>query len=696
MFGTIFTFELKYWLKRPSTYIYFVAFMGFAFLAFAGASGAFDPPASSTRPDDFVNSPLAINVILQYFNKMLLFLLPAVIGTTLYKDYKGNTHSLLYSYPIRKMEYLLAKLAGAYVVVIFISLSVLVGMIIAEHLPSVHAHKIGEFSVAGYLQAYLLYTLPNLLFYGMVVFAAVAWSRSVYVGFAIPILLIFLQIITENAFAGNSELIAIFDPFAQNTTAYVTRFWTIHEQNTLMVPATGLIIYNRLVWFGITGLIFGFTAYKFSFSQHGMLQFAKGILGKKRAKSETVIAQLGDFNLNETNYQFTLIGDLKRTWKMSLFNLRKMLKNWLFVTIALLGVLAVVFVLTKITSTGEMTLLPTTSIILSLPTSFYTGISILITFVFTGMIVNREETAGIDQLIDSNPVPNWMFFISKFLSIVKMQGVLLLVLMLAGITFQLLSGYYELEIGAYLFHLFVLNYLVLIIWALASLFVHTIIGNMYVAIFVLVTGWIGIGMLPNAGIKSLLVLFNMPPELSYSAVDGYGYALQGYFLAEAYWLSFVAALSVLTFLFWKRGKRFSLREKLMQGRQRLTRTVALLMAVFVLATVISGFSLHKEQSKKSAPTSGQQAKAYNAMLEEFGQYNNLVQPKIVSVDVVLDIFPSTHSFEGKGSYVLVNTTDQRIDTLLVSTGFDEISTYEINQSYDVIASDTVMHISALR
>jgi len=125
MFTSIFTYELKYWLKKPSTYIYFLTFFGIAFLLFIGTAGFFDGP-EKVNPQNVrvLNSPFEINYMLKFFNKLFLFLLPTIIGVSIYKDYKNNVHSILYSFPIKKGAYFLGKFLSSFLIVSVITFSI--------------------------------------------------------------------------------------------------------------------------------------------------------------------------------------------------------------------------------------------------------------------------------------------------------------------------------------------------------------------------------------------------------------------------------------------------------------------------------------------------------------------------------------------------------------------------------------------
>ena len=113
------------------------------------------------------------------------------------------------------------------------------------------------------------------------------------------------------------------------------------------------------------------------------------------------------------------------------------------------------------------------------------------TFLYAGLLIHRSRISNVNQLIDTTPTPNWILLGSKFLAIVKMQIVLLSLIMITGIIFQIYKGYYDFQIGLYVYELIVLNLIYYVIWALLSFFVQTLIPNPYLGLFVMIVLLIG-------------------------------------------------------------------------------------------------------------------------------------------------------------------------------------------------------------
>ena len=83
-FLSILIFELKYWLRRPSYYIYLIFFFGFALFLMADSAGALGAISGTVNSSTIANSPLAINSILNSMNAFIFaFLIAALIGGTI-------------------------------------------------------------------------------------------------------------------------------------------------------------------------------------------------------------------------------------------------------------------------------------------------------------------------------------------------------------------------------------------------------------------------------------------------------------------------------------------------------------------------------------------------------------------------------------------------------------------------------------
>ncbi|MET2984552.1 ABC transporter permease/M1 family aminopeptidase [Aureibaculum conchae] len=683
----IYSYELKYWLKKPTTYIYIFVFFAFALVTMLGTGGFFDGPSTSTKQLKHLNSPLEINSLLQFFNKFFMFLLPAIIGTTIYRDYKSRIHNILYSFPIRKRNYLFGKFLSGFSIVALISLFVIIALFIGEQMLGVNNPKIGEFNMLGYLSAYFIYTLPNLFFYGLLVFMGVAITRNIYTGFVIVIVLFLIQIIIENLLIGNSFLIALLDPFAQNTTLYETKMWTLSDKNSKLIPISGVVLYNRLFWMVSISILFILFYKKFALVQEALSFRLKKAKGLRMVKNN--FQSSGKVYVSKVKYNFSFWNQLNATFKISNLEFKYIFKNPLFYILAVFGMLTIVFILTKVTNKGDLILLPVTRIMISGPAFFYTMVVTIITFLFSGMLVHRAKTSRMDQLIDMSPISNWSLMLSKVVAIIKIQFVLLVILMFCGIAIQIYNNYFHFELGLYTFHLFVVIFPILIVWAFTSVFMHTLIPKLYLSLFILIIGLFSVGSLDLIGIDTNLLKFNTPPKANYSDLNGYGNGLFGHTLVQMYWFVFGCILMILSYLLWKRGITFSFKERVLQMKARFTGKIQIFTSIFLTAFITLGLSIYKSEGKIQFSQKKQNAILSN-FHKKFDKYKNIKQPKITAVKINMNIFPRSNTFNANGTYTIVNNSEKNIDTLLIKTGFDENTNYTISESNKVLIEDKMM------
>ncbi len=694
MFLDIFKQELGYWFKKPITYFFGLVFFAFAFLVFSGTAGLFDPHYDGDEIKEYLNSYFGINFISLYFNKLLIILLPIIVGTSIHKDYKHRVHSILYSYPIDKTSYLMARFLASFFIVLLIASLVLIAIISAESLLGLDPVRLGPFKPLAYAQAFIIYIIPNLMLVASFVFTIILYARNIYSTFVAALIPFLLQIISENAFSGNNEMIALLDPFGQNSLTYYTRNWSVIEKNELVLPIREWVIYNRLLWTGISLILIVLSLKRFKL--HEPAPTLNWKLSSKKKKENLEATQSSNINLNQIKIDYKKIHDWHTLWFLSKQNVGYILKSPAFWGIVALAILAMLFSLVRVTVSGDMILMPLTRVILMVPSAFYTIICIMLIFIYSGLLIHRERNARVNQLIDTTATPYWVLWTSKFLAMLKIELVLMLIFMTVGIITQSMQGYYQYEIGLYLQHLMIFTFIPLVIWTAAAFFIHILFNNLYLGLFILLFGWIGVGGLNQVGIDSHLLQFNTAPQLSYSDMNGYGHSSKAFFIVETYWMGFALILLTLSHLLWQYGVSVSIKTRLLTLRKRLSSSSYLLIATSVLTMIGLGFFILKEERKQFNFTSQTQSQLLSAFSENYGRFASLVSPKIRSLDANIELYPSDHRFEAQGSYIIENPWDQSTDTLLVKTGFDEVSTFDLSIPYEVISSDSLMKFHVLK
>lgn len=692
MFSTLFNYELKYWFKKPEFYIYMAIFFIIALFFSASAAGIFDSITTTTGSSSIVNSPSSITGLFNGMTVLIFFLFPSIIGLSIYRDYKSEMHTILYSYPFTKANYLFAKFFSAIVIVTLILFVIGVALFIGFRLPGTNSDIVTAFSFKSYYIAYAVYILPNILLFGAIVFAVVTFTRNIAAGFIAVILLLFVQGLMENLLSDpdNRFLAAMIDPFGAAASNYYTRYWTVSEQNELHLPIKGVILYNRLLWLGIAALVFGFVYKFFSFSQNAISFNFKKSKGERTTKSN--FGGITRINLPKVNFDYSFVKNLKTTWKLSNIDFKYIVKSWPFLSIVLVGLIIILIALSEVGNLFGTKTLPVTWKMLNGGAAFTIAINIC-TFLYAGMLVHRGKIANINHLVDVTPTPNWTLFLSKFMALIKMQLVLLSVILVSGIVFQMYNGYYDFELGHYIKELFGLQLINYVIWAFLALFIQTLFRNPYLGLFVLLVLSIGIPLLRFAGIEQDIFKYNEGPGFQYSDMNAYGDSFSRYFAHKLYWFFCGLLLLVFTALFWVRGLPHSFKERLFIAKSRFKGLAVIGFAVFLVCFLSLGFRIYHENNIANERLSSKEIELQTVTWEKtYKKYENSPQPRIVSVKANMNIYPKTLGFEADGNYIMVNKTSVAIDSVLLNYN-DYPSTFTFNKEIDLVSEDSIYNFN---
>ena len=697
MFYTIFSFEIRYWLRKPSFYVYAGIMFALSYFIMISASGFFESLTVSMNTITIVNSPVAINGILNEMAIILYFFLPALIGGTIYRDYKHNMHSVLYSYPFQKWEYLLGKFMAGLTVSTFVMIAAALGIILGTLTPGTNPDVLGPFNLISYIQPFLYYLIPNMIFFGAIVFAIVVYSRNINVAFIAILAFFLIQIFAQNLTSDldNKMLAALLDPYGFQANAYYTEYWTIFEQNENPLPWGEVILYNRLIWGGLGVLIFGWVYFTFGFNQQAStLNFFRKKKGEAVTKKN--FGSILTISMPEVTLNFSFFENIKLAWALAKVDFRYIISGWAFIIIALIGLLISLSVILLGSEIFGTATLPVTWQMLQLPGTFFSLFINILTFLYAGMLIHRSRGDRMDQLIHVTPTPNWTILFSKFLALVLMQMLLLSIIMIAGLGVQLYNGYYNIEIGLYLFDLYAISLIHVVIWGLLSIFIHSFFKNYYIGFILLLIISIGITFLDQIGIEQTVFKFNQAPGTPYSDMNGYGDFLGRYFVYKIYWLLLGIALYVLATLFFRRGLPGSIKERLRNAGEAFTPSLKMIFSLSLVGFLGMGSWIYYVNNIKHEYVSTQQSEMRTAYYEKnYGKFHNVSQPRIVSSNINLDLYPETRDFKVAGTYVLENKTDVAIDSIHIDHN-NYISTFEFNRDAELVLEDDTLNYDIYR
>lgn len=155
----ILRFEFCYQIRRVPTWLFFAVLVLIPALM---VRGNYLPDA--LYDEFYVNSPFVAAMVTVFGTLVWLLAAAPVAGEAAARDIHSGMHTLTYTAPVRKVEYLGGRFLAAFLLNAFIMLAVPIGILLAVYLPGVEPHVIGPFRPEAYLTAYGFIALPNAFF----------------------------------------------------------------------------------------------------------------------------------------------------------------------------------------------------------------------------------------------------------------------------------------------------------------------------------------------------------------------------------------------------------------------------------------------------------------------------------------------------------------------------------------------------
>ena len=261
MFLSVLRFELAYWFRRPLTLLFFLVLLLMGF--FSTASDAFLDVGGTGQIHR--NAPFVLamaTAILTAFGQVIT---TAIAGTAVVRDAQLGTQELLYSTRMSKGDYLLGRFAGSTLVMLAIYVGLPIGLLIGTTMPWIDADKLGPITAWAAFQPFLIIAVPNVLFVSALLFAIGALTRKLFAVYVTGIAVLLVWQITQQITTDLDKLTlaSAIDPFASTSITVITRYWSVAEKNRLLVPLSGALLLNRVLWIGLALALFALVAAAF-------------------------------------------------------------------------------------------------------------------------------------------------------------------------------------------------------------------------------------------------------------------------------------------------------------------------------------------------------------------------------------------------------------------------------------------------
>lgn len=648
-------FEWRYYLRQPSFYVTSFIFFLMTFLAAASESVQIGGGGEVLG-----NGPFAVIRTLVTMLLFAMFLVVNFVGSTAIRNSTYHMEELAYSKPLTVWQYQLGRFLGCYAVVLAVFAFVPLGTLLGSLMPWVDQERFGPTQLHYYVGAYLIFALPSIFVLSATFYAIANKFRSMMAMYLVAVTLFVLYVISM-ALSREPEyrqLAAMMDPFGLRTFAEVSRYWTISEKNTLMPTFTGVLLHNRLLWAGVglaILLAFGGLFGKLTLSRSGT---------KPSKKAKLVTPEWPLAAIQTAAHQPSV-------WQQFVtrtgFEMRQIFFSAPFIILSLICIVDMVAPLIDPQGFYGTADWPLTQSMVNLIGDATGLLFVLIVIYYCAEVVWRERSSGMGDIIDSLPVSNMVFWLSKLVAVSLLMTSLYAICMVATVMYQLANGFTDLDFSQYLVRLSFFSLLPFLMTVVLAFFIQVLSPNKYVGMFVFVIYYAISLVLSAWGFSHNMYQFASTPEAPFSDLNRYGWTLETQSWYLLYWGGLVTVMFVLGYGLYQRGPAQSLRTRLGLLRYQMGRSGQIAVCCGLLVFFATGSWIFYNTRVLNIYTNADQQMDLQASYEKqfkAGQDD----PILVATDVEakVDIFPEQQLIKAEVVQQMRNKFATPISQMLVN------------------------------
>jgi ABC-2 type transport system permease protein len=657
MWKHIALFEWQYRRKRPATYLYFAILFLISFLLL-GTDMAEKFAGGQIKQ----NATQVIANITSVLSVICIFIISAIMGVSIVRDFEHHTEALFFTAPITKTNYLLGRFIGSFAVLIFVLTAIPLGLMLAEFMPWRDADKLLSFRMGTYWNPFFVFILPNAFILGSLFFMVGALSRRMIVVFTQGMVVLLFYMLASRLMSklDSKELVAILEPLGNAAYSFTSQYWSIAEKNTSLISLNGVILWNRLLWMGIGVIALAATNLFFSFDQ-----VRSGLIKTKSRTIETVpvsMARLPLPILVYSNWQA-----FKNMLSMAVFYFRNTVRDLPFIALVFCGLAMSVFSAVQAEGMfGTKTLLTTYMMLDYL--RFFTGLFCFIIMVlYVGNLVWMERDRNINLIHDALPINSGTVLIGKYLGLVLTFIAAFACAILIGSFLQVIMGSGGLiQWGVYIKSLYGDSLVNLMIYMLLGFFIHVIVNNKFAGHAIVIALFMSEDLISYMGIEHTMLMFNSGGLASFSDMNGFGDSAVKFIFLKSYWGALSLILFLIAIVLAVRGSEDQLKFRWKTGKYRLTKSLVITGIALLLIFVSTGaFVYYNTSVLNKYQNSKLDEKESGNYEKQLKQFENLPQPKITAIKLAVDLRPETRDFSAQGYYILKNKTAKTIKDIQV-------------------------------
>jgi len=680
MFRDFLKFELRYFLRGWMVWIFLFILSAMIF----GAVSSDNVTVGGGLGNTHRNAPWVLQNFYAAASILTLLMTTAFVNNAAIRDFQYNTHQMIFSLPVSKNSYLRGRFLGASLVAVIPSLGVSLGMLLGRFAPWADVDRFGPIYWSAHLNSILTFAIPNTIFIAAILFGIAAWFRSTTISFLSALIMLVLLGVTES-FSGdlkNETLAAMLDPFGAAAFSLMTKYWTVAEKNTLSVPLTGLLLWNRLLWLSVGLGIFALASLRISLSERA---------SKKKAKpAESADAALvaGSVALPSRKASWTGMVALAQFLGAFRFEMRNLIRTPVFIVILSAAMLncGVALIMSAGEAYGNKTFPVTYQVASIIQGTLYAFLIAIITF-FAGQLVWRDSDERMDEIQDSLPMRDWLLYASRLSALIVSIFLILSSTILAGMAVQAWRGYTRFQLGVYAEEILFRDFTTMIFLAVAAFLFHVLSPNKYVGYFGFITflafdsfGWFALD------VASRMVNFGSRPSIPYSDLYLFAPDSPGWQWFSVYWALFSLLLAAASIAFYRRGRETSWGLRLRVAGQRFQGGLRLVSLFCLVAfTATAGWVFYNTKMLNEIVSPDESKRRSADYEKQYKKYHLQPQPSITGVSYEIDIFPEKRGMEMRANTKLRNLSGKPVSELHFS--IDNEHQTEIRMDGATLATD---------
>ncbi len=679
-------FEVLYQSKQRALPIAGLLFFSLGY--FLGNSG--NAPAMV----DF-NAPFQVSYFTGNMSLMSVFIIMFFAVSGVIRDSKDRMEALIYSTAVQKAHFFWSRFMGVFLFSVFAFSLFLPGFLVGVSLSGLEATRIAPFQWQTYLWPFFVILVPNVFICTAVLFSVSLLSKSNVATYAAAILMYLLYFMV--GIYSNSPMFAtslpaspeqmaraaLADPFAISTFFAYTQFWTPFDKSNLVLSFSGHYVWNRLLWIGFSVILLGFTYHLFSFRK---------VEARQRKKSSPSGHQKSSKRYQPTKILINRGTQWRGFWysvKMDTFEVMQSLP-FLAVLFTLFAALA--FELYARFFEGGFygeSWYPFTNLVIETVIEIIPILSKILIVFYSGELIWKARDRKFDGILNTTPMLNWVFFLSKIATLVLLPLLLIATLVVVCIAFQLINGFTAIDLKQYLL-LFCFHGIQILIWASMAIFVQSLARHKYLGMGV--TGVIILAFTTplsyQLGIEHPMLRIGVMPSITYSNMVGYGIQVKSFPLYTFYWTALGIIFCFLSQLYWNRQLIEPGYDWKGVVSVRWKRPVYMALTLSMISFIAAGGILyHKLNTDGQHQSRAESAECNEQYERKFKQYENLPQLSTDAIQTAVDIYPDEQRYSIAAKYQLVNQNSTPVQQVLITAAkkLSEISLENAN----LISEDTI-------